>query len=115
MTDTPDPASPQPAPSLTTRERAALKARAHALEPVVRVGHAGVTDAMVAEIDRALEAHELIKVKIGEGDRDARVAHAATIAARTGAAVVQRVGRVLILWRPRPELRPQASGLKSQG
>ena len=52
--------------SWTTRERAALKARAHALEPVVRVGHAGVTDAMVAEVDRALEAHELIKVKIGD-------------------------------------------------
>jgi putative YhbY family RNA-binding protein len=108
MTDMPDPVSPRPAPSLTTRERAALKARAHALEPVVRVGHAGVTDAMVAEIDRALEAHELIKVKIGEGDRDARVAHAEAISVRTGAAVVQRVGRVLILWRPRPELMPDA-------
>jgi len=88
---------------LTTKARAALKARAHALEPVVRVGHAGVTGAMVAEIDRALEAHELIKVKIGEGDRDERGTHAETIATRTGAAVVQRVGRVLILWRPRPD------------
>ena len=103
MPDMPDPATPRPAPSLTTRERAALKARAHALEPVVRVGHAGVTDAMVAEIDRALEAHELIKVKIGEGDRDARRDHAETMAARTGAVVVQSVGRVLVLWRPRPE------------
>jgi len=103
MPDMPDPATPRPAPSLTTRERAALKARAHALEPVVRVGHAGVTDAMVAEIDRALEAHELIKVKIGEGDRDTRRDHAETMAARTGAAVVQSVGRVLVLWRPRPQ------------
>ena len=103
MPDMPDPATPRPAPSLTTRERAALKARAHALEPVVRVGHAGVTDAMLAEIDRALEAHELIKVKIGEGDRDTRRDHAETMAARTGAAVVQSVGRVLVLWRPRPE------------
>ena len=58
---------------------------------------------MVAEIDRALEAHELIKVKIGEGDRDTRRDHAETMAARTGAAVVQSVGRVLVLWRPRPE------------
>lgn len=103
MTDAPDPASPRPAPSLTTRERAALKARAHALEPLVRVGHAGVTDAMIAEVDRALAAHELIKVKIGEGDRGARVAHTEAIAGRTGAAVVQTVGRVLVLWRPRPE------------
>ena len=103
MIDTPDPTWPQPAPTLTTRERAALKARAHALEPVVRVGRAGVTDAVVADIDRALETHELIKVKIGEGDRDARVARTATIAAHTGAAVVQSVGRILILWRPRPD------------
>lgn len=108
MTVPPEPAPPTPvAPSLTTRERAALKARAHALEPVVRIGHAGVTDAVVAEIDRALEAHELIKVKIGEGDRDERTVHAATIGARTGAAVVQRVGRVVILWRPLP-LTPDA-------
>ena len=103
MADTPDPAPAPRATTLTTRERAHLKARAHALEPVVRIGHAGVTDAMIAEINRALEAHELIKVKIGEGNRDERVAYAETIGARTGAAVVQRVGRVLILWRPRPE------------
>lgn len=103
MTVPPDPDTPTAGvPSLLTRERAVLKARAHALEPVVRIGHAGVTDAMVAEIDRALEAHELIKVKIGEGDRHQRATHAETIGARTRAAVVQRVGRVVILWRPRP-------------
>lgn len=94
---------PAATPVLSTKARAGLKARAHALEPVVRIGHAGVTDAMVAEIDRALEAHELIKVKIGEGDRDQRALHADTIGARTGAVIVQRVGRVLVLWRPRPD------------
>ena len=47
--------------ALTSRERASLKGRAHALEPIVQVGHAGVTDAVVAETDRALTAHELIK------------------------------------------------------
>lgn len=100
MTDVPK--TPTPVPSLTTRERAHLKARAHALEPVVRVGHAGLTDAAVGSIDKALEAHELIKVRIGEGDREDRAEISAAITARTGAAVVQRVGRVLILWRPRP-------------
>ena len=85
MTVPPELAQPTPVPpALTTRERAALKARAHALEPVVRIGHAGVTDAMVAEIDRALEAHELIKVKVGEGDRAQRAAYAETIGTRTG-------------------------------
>jgi RNA-binding protein len=100
MTDAPN--SPPPAPTLTTRERAHLKARAHALEPVVRVGHAGLTDAAVASIDRALEAHELIKVRLGEGEREERAEMSAAIGARTGAALVQRVGRVLVLWRPRP-------------
>lgn len=91
------------APTLTTRERAHLKARAHALEPVVQVGSAGLTDTLVAEVDRALTAHELIKVKIGAADRDERVAIGDEICARTGAAAVHRVGKVLILWRPRPD------------
>jgi RNA-binding protein len=110
MADTPDASSTPGAPTLTTRERAALKARAHGLDAVVRVGHAGVTDAIVAEIDRALDAHELIKVKIGEGDRDERLAHAGAISTQTGAAIVQRVGRVLILWRPRPDAGSGSTG-----
>lgn len=89
--------------ALTPRERAALKARAHALEPVVMVGQGGVSDAVVTEIDRALTAHELIKVKLGGADRAARAALADVICTRAGAADVQRVGKVLVLWRPRPE------------
>ena len=89
--------------SLTPRERAALKARAHPLEPVVQLGHAGVTDRVVAEVDRALTAHELIKVRIGGDDRDARVEAGDALAARTDAAVVQRVGKIIALWRPRPD------------
>ena len=80
-----------------------VKARAHGLEPVVRIGHAGLTDASADAIGRALDAHELIKVKIGEGDRDARAGVTDAIRAKTGAAVVQQVGRVLVLWRPRPD------------
>lgn len=88
---------------LTARERAHLKARAHALDPVVQAGAAGVTDRLVAEVDRALSAHELIKVKVGADDREARVAIGDEICARTGATAVHRVGKVLILWRPREE------------
>lgn len=88
---------------MTARERAHLKARAHALEPVVHAGSSGVSDTLVAEVDRALTAHELIKVKVGVDDRKARVAIGDEICARTGATAVHRVGKVLILWRPRPE------------
>ncbi len=84
---------------LTNRERANLKARAHALEPRVHVGGSGVTDPLIAEVDRALTAHELIKVKIASDDRAARVAMGDEIAARTSATPVHRVGKVIILWR----------------
>lgn len=86
--------------TLTARERAHLKARAHALEPVVHLGHGGVTDAVVAEVERSLVAHELIKIRAGGADRDERKASFASICARTGATSVQTVGKVMVLWRP---------------
>lgn len=91
--------------SLTARERAHLKARAHALEPRVQIGHGGLTDKVVAEIDRTLTAHELIKVKI-LADRDARDEIAEAMSARADAAIVQQVGKVVVLWRPNPEEAP---------
>ena len=90
-------------PALTSRERQQLKARAHALEPVVQVGQAGVTDRVAAELERALTAHELIKVKVTAPDRDEREQLCEDIRARVDAAEVQRVGKVLVLWRPRPD------------
>lgn len=89
--------------TLTPRERKALKGRAHALDAVVQIGHAGATPRASAEVDRALTAHELIKVKISDDDRDARHATGDTLAAAVDAAIVGRVGKIVILWRPRPE------------
>ena len=57
---------------LTPAERKALKAKAHKLDPVVHIGAKGLTDEVIAEIDRALHAHELIKVRAASLDRDAR-------------------------------------------
>ena len=96
--------------TLTPRERAHLKARAHALEPVVQVGQAGLSESVAAELERALTAHELIKVRIGGADRAARQALAAAICARSGAAQVQSVGKVLVLFRPRPDDEPAEEG-----
>lgn len=89
--------------SLTPRERSQLKARAHSLEPIVRVGQAGLSDKLVAEVDRALTSHELIKIKLEGDDRDAREAQGDTLSARTDAAIVQRVGKIVVLWRPRTD------------
>lgn len=89
--------------TLTPRERQHLKGRAHALEPVVHVGHNALTDAVAAEIDRALTAHELVKIRVDAPDRDTRAELCDAIAARMDAAEVQRVGKILVLWRPAPD------------
>lgn len=95
--------------SLTPRERQKLKGQAHSLEPLVHIGQSGATDRVIAEVDRALAAHQLIKVKI-EADRDARDAIADEISEKTGAAAVQQVGKVLILWRPKDHEGEDADG-----
>jgi RNA-binding protein len=89
--------------SLTPRERQHLKGRAHGLEPRVQIGHGGLTASVMAEVDRALTAHELIKVKFLDADREDRHAMAAGICEQTGAALVQQVGKIAVLWRPKPD------------
>lgn len=91
---------------LSRDERLALRARAHHLRPVVLLGSAGLTDAVVKEADRALAAHELIKVRIPGDDRDERNAICNQLADRLGAARIQTIGKLLVLYRPRPEEEP---------
>ena len=88
---------------LTSSERKALKAKAHKLEPVVQIGSKGLTEEVIAEIDRALRAHELIKVRAGGMERDARDDALGAICERTGADAVQQVGKVFVLFRKRPD------------
>ena len=82
--------------------RRELRARAHHLHPVVSVGHHGLTPAVFHEIDVALTAHELIKVRLGSDDRDERIAMSARICAELHCGAVQQIGKLLVLWRPRP-------------
>lgn len=88
---------------LTPKERQALKALAHGLKPVVLLGSAGLSPAVVKEIDRALVAHELIKVKVPVDDRTEREAIFASVAESLSAARVQAIGKLLVLFRPAPE------------
>lgn len=92
------------APELSERQRRHLRGLAHPLKPVIRMGSAGLTDALVRETARALDDHELIKVKAAGGDRDARDALLADLAQRTASALVQRIGNVAVLYRPHPTL-----------
>ena len=88
---------------LTAAERKALKAKAHKLEPVVQIGAKGLTDEVIAEIDRALRAHELIKVRAGTLDRDSRESVFGSICEKTGADAVQQVGKVFVIYRKRAD------------
>lgn len=100
---------------LTRDERVALRARAHHLNPVVLLGAAGLTEAVVKETDRALAAHELIKVRIPGDDRGERESIGLQLADRLGAARVQSIGKLLVLYRPRPEAdAPAPSDLASK-
>ena len=85
---------------MTPRARAHLRSLAHHLEPVVQVGTAGVSDAVCQAAAVALEDHELIKVRLAKGLED-RPALAQHLAEATEAAVVQVIGRVVVLYRRR--------------
>lgn len=90
---------------LTAAQTRFLRGQAHGLKAMLQVGGKGVTDALVAEVDGALEHHELIKLKVAGEDRDARDAMIGEIAERTGAALVQRIGHTAVLYRPNPDKR----------
>ncbi|MCE2969970.1 MAG: YhbY family RNA-binding protein [Burkholderiales bacterium] len=98
-----------PALPLARDERLRLKARAHHLQPVVLLGANGLTPAVLREIDRALTAHELIKVRVPGDDRAAREAIYAQVADDLSAACVAAIGKLAIFYRPRPEEEPPAS------
>lgn len=86
---------------LTGRQRKHLRGLAHGFEPLVHVGSAGVSDAILRAVDAALTAHELIKVRLHQpADKHE---DAAALATGTGAALCGLVGHVVILYRPHPE------------
>ncbi|WP_113907368.1 ribosome assembly RNA-binding protein YhbY [Aliidiomarina celeris] len=88
---------------LTNKQKQFLKGEAHALKPVVQLGGNGLTEGVLAEIELAIEHHELIKVKVPEEDRDLRAAILTTIATHTGAGLVQTIGKIGVFYRPAKE------------
>ena len=88
--------------SLTAAQRKLLRARAHPLKAIVLVGDAGLSEAVIAETDRALEHHELVKIRLPGVDREQRAHMAKALCEAVGAQQVQAIGRVQVLFRPRP-------------
>jgi RNA-binding protein len=87
---------------LTGKQRHHLRALAHHLDPLVQIGHEGVTPAVLAQIDEALTAHELIKVRVGAECPTDREEAAEAIAAGARAEIAQVIGRIVVVWRRRP-------------
>ncbi len=94
---------------LSSAQARELRARAHRLKPVVQTGAQGLTPAVVAEIDAALDHHELIKVRLAGVERDERGAMADGLCTRLRAERVGLIGHVLILYRQAPEAKPKAT------
>jgi putative YhbY family RNA-binding protein len=97
---------------LSPAERKLLKARAHALRPVVTVGNERLSASVLKEIETSLKAHDLLKIRVTGDDRELRQALLGEICNRTGASPVQHIGKILVVYRENPE--PPASAPKKR-
>ncbi|MFV0278701.1 MAG: YhbY family RNA-binding protein [Parahaliea sp.] len=88
-----------------------LRAIGHKLKPVVTVAGNGLNDNVATEIDRALNDHELIKIKLSVGSREARQAMADEICQHSGARIIQAIGNVILVLRRSAEPNPRLSNL----
>jgi len=100
---------------LTPAERSALRAEAHGLNPVVIIGEAGLTPAVVKEIDASLNSHGLIKVRVFGDDREARVGIYEAICAQLDAAPVQHIGKLLVIYREKKDAVKEGSEKRGKG
>lgn len=89
--------------ALTVTERLTLKARAHQLKPTVIIGSAGLTESVLREIAKTLALHELIKIRV-MAERPERETILAEICGQLDAAPVQHIGKILVVFKPNPEL-----------
>lgn len=85
--------------ALTPKQRSFLRGKAHHLDPVVMLGKEGVSDSVVKATDKALEDHELIKVKVPSSDQDEFHATVDELMAQTKAEIVQKIGHLLVIYR----------------
>ena len=90
---------------LTSAQTRFLRGQAHDLKALLQIGAKGLTTSFIAELDGVLEDHELVKVKVGAEDREVRDAMIAELAEKSGAALVQRIGHVAVLYRPSKDKR----------
>lgn len=96
---------------LSATEKKHFRGIGHHLKPVVMVGGNGLSEPVLAELDRALEEHELIKVKVAAEDRDTRRALVDELATRCGGEIVAAIGNIALVYRPARKQNPKLSNL----
>lgn len=89
--------------SLSEKQRKYLRTLGHQLKPVVMIGANGLTDAVYKEFEQSIEHHEVMKIRVSVGERDARDAIIQDICDKSGAELVQRVGHIALLFKPQPK------------
>ena len=97
---------------LSPNERRDLRARAHSLNPVVSIAENGLSETVMKEIERCLNAHELIKIRVYGDSREDRENYLKTICDTLLAAPVQHIGKLLVIWRPSPEAASNAKSTR---
>ena len=92
---------------ISSDQRRALRANAHALNPVVSISQNGLSESVLKEINTSLLSHELIKIRVYNDDREVREQYLTSICEELQAAPVQHIGKLLVVWRPNPEAKPK--------
>ncbi|SUD91491.1 YhbY family RNA-binding protein [Psychrobacter phenylpyruvicus] len=98
-------------PALDNTELRRLKGIGHELKPVVTIGNKGLTESVIEELDRALNDHELIKIKTPPGSKEEREVFSSDLAEKTGAQLIHSIGRMALLLRRNPNANPKLSNL----
>jgi len=96
---------------VNSEQKKQMKGQAHKLKPVIMIGQAGLTDAVLKELDAALDTHELIKIKI-RAEREQRKSIKEKICTATNAELIQSIGQIIVIYRQRPEQAPKKSAIK---
>lgn len=98
--------------SLSQAQKKAFRSIGHHLNPVVMISENGISEGVLAELDRALNDHELIKVKFALPERDERSAMLEELIEASGAELVQKIGKMALLYRRNPQANPKLSNVQ---
>ncbi len=100
---------------MESSQRKALRRIAHHLHPIIIVGDGGISDPLIAETNRALDDHELVKVKVNATDRDDRSEMIDALVTACQAEAIQKIGKVVVLYRQNPDAKPELSNVIRAG